>query len=158
MEGAPGALSEQNMIGKELKATRVKECKEAARRAEKHRLKGTLRFCIAFFVYSPLAHGATGELIVNGSIRSHAEKAECMAKLLRPDGFLATVDMVSPSFSARLPYAVGEGPYLLEMRCDGYRVFTSPALALDTPRETMNIGRIDPARHLDTDGCRGTLW
>jgi len=42
--------------------------------------------------------------------------------------------VVSRSFSARLPYAVGEGPHLFEMRCDGYRVFTSSTLALNTMR------------------------
>jgi hypothetical protein len=113
--------------------------------------------CLCFFIVACcLANTATaGELEVSGAISHDAGQGECMVQLLRPGTEKIAEEVVSRDFVVRLKYAQGEGPYLVNMTCGGYRVYTSPhPLDLNRANESFVTGEIDARERLDSDDCR----
>lgn len=117
-------------------------------------VKWALSVCLILFAFTPSAGATTGELIVSGNVVRRPDKGQCMAQLLRPEGERVAIAVISGDFSVRLPYSPGDGPYFVNVTCDGYRVLTSRALTLNAARESFAAGNIDPSHHLDSYGCR----
>lgn len=91
---------------------------------------------------------------MSGSFVRPPNGKACLVQLLRAGDDRVDTAYVADQFSVTLHFAPGEGPYLVNITCGGYRVFTSEALALMTTQESFAAGKIDPRRRLDSDGCR----
>lgn len=117
-------------------------------------MKRLLCLCVALLACTSQADTTTGVLSITGRLMQRPDKGQCMVQLLRPDGDKVATEAILDDFSVQLSYSRADGPYLVNVRCDGYRVFTSEALTLDASRESFATGEIKPSHHLDADGCR----
>jgi len=109
---------------------------------------------VALLAFGSSASASNGELNVSGRLLHRPDRGQCVAQLIRPAGERVATAVISGEFSVQLPYALGEGPYLINVTCDGYRVQTSRSLTLNSASDSLAIGTIDPNQNLDADGCR----
>ena len=92
-------------------------------------------------------------LQVRGRIVDASGSAQCLVQLRNPGPIPVIEDKeVWRDFSLQLTYPSAEGGVLVEITCDGYRVYASRPIASD--EHLLDVGVIDAAKRLDTDGCR----
>lgn len=96
---------------------------------------------------------SAGGMTVKGTIAGPSAFADCRAQLVIPGERIAE-ERVSGTFQVNLDYAENGGPFLVNVTCAGYRVYTSRPLDAAVPSGSFDTGQIESDRRLDRDGCR----